>query len=96
MPNSFREMQSPILTPKSIQLLKEKAKEYKMVLLAIFGSYAREEQRQESDLDILVDFEESPSLLTFIHMENELSELLGVKVDLVTKDSLHPMLRETY
>ena len=89
-------MQSPILTPKSIQLLKEKAKEYKMVLLAIFGSYAREEQRQESDLDILVDFEESPSLLTFIHMENELSELLGVKVDLVTKDSLHPMLRETY
>ena len=88
-------MQSPILTPKSIQLLKEKAKEYKMKLLAIFGSCAREEQKQGSDLDILVDFEESPSLLTFIHMENELSELLGVKIDLVTKDSLHPMLRES-
>jgi len=53
------------------------------------------EQKQGSDLDILVDFEESPSLLTFIHMENELSELLGVKIDLVTKDSLHPMLRES-
>ena len=52
-------MQSPILTPESIQLLKKKAKEYKMNLLAIFGSYAREEQKQESDLDILVDFDES-------------------------------------
>jgi len=49
MHNSFREMQSPILTPKSIQLLKKKAKEYKMKLLAIFGSYAREEQKQGSD-----------------------------------------------
>lgn len=36
-----------------------------------------------------------PVYLAFIQMENELSELLGVKVDLVTKDSLHPMLRET-
>jgi predicted nucleotidyltransferase len=88
-------MPSPILTPKNTQLLKKKAKEYKMSLLAIFGSYARNEQKQESDLDILVDFEKSPSLLTFIRMENELSELLGVKVDLVTKVSLHPMLRET-
>ncbi|MBN2157705.1 MAG: nucleotidyltransferase family protein [Candidatus Lokiarchaeota archaeon] len=88
-------MQSPVLTPKNIELLKEKAKEYKMKLLAIFGSYAREEQKEESDLDILVDFEESPSLLSFIRMENELSDLLGVKVDLVTKNSLHPILRKT-
>lgn len=58
-------MQSPILTPKSIQLLRKKAKEYKMKLLAIFGPYARKEQKQESDLDILVDFYESPSLLSF-------------------------------
>ena len=88
-------MQTSILTLKIIQLLKKKAKEYKMSVLAIFGSYARDEQKQKSDLDVLVDFEESPSLLTFIRMENELSELLGAKVDLVTKDSLHPMLRET-
>lgn len=44
-------MQSPILTPKSIPLLKKKVKEYKMSLLAIFGSYGRNEQKQESDLD---------------------------------------------
>jgi predicted nucleotidyltransferase len=61
---------------------------YKVNSLGIFGSYVRNEQRPESDLDILVDFDEAPSLFEFLRLENDLSDLLGVKVDLVMRDSL--------
>jgi predicted nucleotidyltransferase len=60
--------------------------------LEVFGSYVRSEQEQDSDLDILVTFREVPSLLTFIAIENYLTDLLGVKVDLVMKDSLKPKI----
>ena len=59
-----------------------------METLEVFGSYVRDEQRKDSDLDILVTFKEAPSLLTLIAIENYLSDLLGVKVDLVMKDLL--------
>ncbi|MGB9682909.1 MAG: nucleotidyltransferase family protein [bacterium] len=58
--------------------------------IGIFGSYVRNEQRRSSDIDILVEFEKTPSLLEFINLENYLSDILGVKVDLVMKDSLKP------
>ena len=63
-----------------------------METLEVFGSYVRDEQRKDSDLDILVTFQEAPSLLTFIAIENYLSDLLGVKVDLVMKNSLKPAI----
>lgn len=65
---------------------------YHVEKLELFGSYAREEQKKDSDLDILVTFRRSPSLLTFIAIENYLSNLLGVKVELVMKDSLKPKI----
>ena len=55
---------------------------YQVRSLAIFGSYVRQEQRPDSDLDLLVTFDETPSLLRFISLENYLTDLLGVKVDL--------------
>jgi predicted nucleotidyltransferase len=58
--------------------------------LGVFGSFARYENRPESDLDLLVTFDETPGLFQFIELENHLSDLLGVKVDLVMRDSLHP------
>jgi len=58
--------------------------------LGIFGSYVRQEQRAESDLDVLVTFSETPSLLKFLALENYLTDLLGVKVDLVMRDALKP------
>ena len=61
---------------------------YKVNSLGIFSSYVRNEQRPGSDLDILVDFDEAPSLFEFLRLENDLSDLLGVKVDLVMRDSL--------
>jgi uncharacterized protein len=60
--------------------------------LSLFGSYARGEQRPDSDLDILVTYDVTPSLLGLIELENRLSDLLGVKVDLVMSDSLKPKI----
>ena len=65
---------------------------YSVETLEVFGSYVRSEQQKDSDLDLLVTFKEVPSLLTFIAIENYLSDLLGVKVDLVMKDSLKPKI----
>jgi predicted nucleotidyltransferase len=63
-------------------------KDYNVLKVGIFGSFARGENKKDSDLDILVEFKESPSLLTLIRLENELSEILGIKVDLVTTGAL--------
>ena len=60
--------------------------------LEIFGSFVRGEATSESDLDVLVEFDVTPTLFSFVRLENELSELLGIKVDLVMKDSLKPVL----
>jgi len=65
-------------------------KKFKVNYLGIFGSYVRNEQEEFSDIDILVDFFEIPSLFQFIRLENYLSELLQIKVDLVMKDALKP------
>jgi len=56
--------------------------------IGIFGSYAREENTPESDLDILVKFKNGITLLQLINLENELSEKLDVKVDLVTEGAI--------
>lgn len=68
----------------------ELAERYSVKSLGLFGSYVRGEQRRPSDLDVLVEFDEVPSLLKFIGLENYLSDLLGVKVDLVMKSALKP------
>ena len=62
--------------------------------IGIFGSYARHRQKEGSDVDILVEFEESPDLFTFLDFEVKLEKLLKIKVDLVTKQALRPELKE--
>ncbi len=66
---------------------------YRPKMVGAFGSYARGEQNPESDLDIVVEFEEDLSLLDIIGLEQELSEELGIKVDLITKKSIHTRLK---
>jgi hypothetical protein len=56
--------------------------------IGIFGSYVREEQTETSDIDVLVEFEKTIGLLEFVGLRNHLSDLLGVKVDLVMKKAL--------
>ncbi len=65
---------------------------FKIKEIGIFGSFLRGEQKKTSDLDILVEFSETLSLLDFISIERQLSELLGVKVDLVMKSGLKPRI----
>lgn len=67
---------------------------YKVREIGIFGSFARGEQRKNSDLDILVDFYEIPDLYTFVGLANFLEETLKKKVDLVRKPAIRQELRE--
>jgi predicted nucleotidyltransferase len=60
--------------------------------IGVFGSYARNEARSNSDLDLMVWFKEQKSLLSMIRIERELSELLGVKIDLLTEQAVSPYL----
>ena len=70
------------------------AARYHVESLGLFGSYLRGTQRADSDLDILVTFSTAPSLLRLIELENYLSDLLGVKVDLVLREALKPRIGE--
>ena len=63
---------------------------YNIKEVGVFGSYVRQEQTEDSDVDVLVEFTEVPGLLRFINLENYLSDNLGVKVDLVHKKGLKP------
>lgn len=62
--------------------------------LGIFGSYLHGEQKTKSDLDLMVEFEEPIGLFDFIRLENELTRLTGIKVDLVVKDALKPRIKD--
>ena len=70
-------------------------KNYGLRVVGIFGSYARGEQRSESDIDLLVDILKPISLLELVGAEIYLSEILGVKVELVPKRSVREEERET-
>lgn len=69
-------------------------KKYNVSRLGIFGSYVRGDQRQESDLDVLIDYEVTPSLITLIELEYYLSEVIGLKVDLVTTKGIKSQLKD--
>jgi len=60
--------------------------------VAIFGSYVRGEETPQSDIDVIVEFKTRKSLLEIVGIEQELSEALGVKVDLLTEKSISPYL----
>jgi len=79
---------------KLVELKPELKEEFKVTSIGVFGSYLRGEEKKGSDLDVLVEFDESAglSLLDFIGLENRLSEALGVKVDLVEKSALKPRI----
>jgi len=79
-----------------LDILREKLPEireqYNVRSMSVFGSYLHQTQSQESDLDLLVEFEVSPTLFQFIRLENYLTKILGVNVDLVMKDALKPAI----
>jgi uncharacterized protein len=69
-------------------------KKFKVKTIGVFGSYVHGEQRISSDVDVLVEFGEPVGLFEFMALENYLSDLLDVKVDLVSKKALKPHIGE--
>ena len=68
------------------------AERFKIKEIGIFGSRLRGKERKKGDVDILVEFYEVISLLDFVALERELSELIGERVDLVMKSALKPRI----
>lgn len=74
-----------------IQKHKEELKEkYSIKEIGIFGSFVRGEVKKDSDVDILVEFEKPIGFFKFLELEEYLSNLIGRKVDLVSKKALKP------
>ena len=79
-------------TADHMRVLSEK---FSVKQLGIFGSVARGDYTDASDIDMLVEFDVVPDLFTFVQLENHLGELLGRKVDLAMKKNLKPVIRES-
>ena len=67
---------------------------YRITEIGIFGSYARGDETETSDIDILVDYQTAPTLIMLVDLRDYLSQLFGIKVDVVTKNGLKPRIRE--
>ena len=70
------------------------SRRYNVHSLGVFGSYVRGEAKPDSDLDVLVEYSTPPTLFEYVRLQNELSDRLGVRVDLVMKSALKPVLGE--
>ena len=62
--------------------------------IGIFGSYARNEQGRESDIDVLVEFDRPVNLFEFSRLKSYLTDQLGIRVDLVTPGALKPLIKD--
>jgi predicted nucleotidyltransferase len=88
-------MDSQAITKRLQVMLPGLRQEYGVSDLWLFGSYVRSEQTTDSDVDILVTFDNpSLSLIEFIQLEQHLSAVLGLKVDLVEREMLKPTIGE--
>lgn len=66
---------------------------YDVIRAGVFGSFAREEETDTSDLDLVVELPVGSSLLDLVGLEQDMSDELGIEVDVHTYRSLHPRLR---
>lgn len=69
-------------------------KTYHVKKIGVFGSVARADNTEKSDVDMLVEFSEPIGFFKFIQLEEYLGKILGKKVDLVTKRALKPTIKE--
>ncbi len=70
----------------------EVLKKHNIKKAGIFGSYAREEHKKNSDIDILIEF--NGGLLNLVRLERELQKKIKVKIDLLTYGGIHPLLKK--
>jgi predicted nucleotidyltransferase len=83
-------MTIPEIKSKIIPILKK----HRVKKASLFGSLVRKEQTESSDIDLLVELPETASLLELASLKLDLEEILGKKVDVLTFDSLHPLLKD--
>jgi predicted nucleotidyltransferase len=74
--------------------LKKICKNNDISYLALFGSHSRGESKNDSDVDMLVDYSTSKSYFDHVRIQRSLAELLGKDVDLVTRRALHPYIKD--
>ena len=82
------------LTDRTYSLIRSHLLKQNANKIGIFGSYARNESGLDSDLDVLVSFSDRKSLLDLVRIERELSELIGIKVDLLTENAVSPLIKK--
>ncbi|OGM30194.1 hypothetical protein A2630_03145 [Candidatus Woesebacteria bacterium RIFCSPHIGHO2_01_FULL_44_10] len=80
-----------LVISQNLNDLKDK---YNISQIGIFGSVARGESDQASDIDLLVEFSKPISFFKFVDLEDRLSQVTGEKVDLVTKNALKPPIKD--
>jgi predicted nucleotidyltransferase len=68
-------------------------KKYKVNKIGIFGSFATGKTKKRSDVDLLVEFEDMIDLFDFVHLNDEIQQILKSKVDLVTPDTIKPYIK---
>ncbi|WP_321508179.1 nucleotidyltransferase family protein [uncultured Methanoregula sp.] len=72
----------------------ELSEQYHVRSIGIFGSYSRKDQTEQSDLDLVVEFKEQIGLMKFVHLKDLIADRLNIRVDLVTPEGLHPLIRD--
>jgi predicted nucleotidyltransferase len=82
-----------VITASQKKVIKRILSDYHAQKAGVFGSYAKGKQMPSSDLDLIVEFGQPMNLLDLIGVEQELSDALGLKVDLVTFESIHELIR---
>jgi hypothetical protein len=80
--------------PFDVKKLIELCRQNDVRKIGVFGSVARGEADAQSDIDLVVSFSKRISLLKMVTLEREISEALGMDVDLLTEDAISPYLRE--
>ena len=79
---------------RALRDARELLQSFGVARLSLFGSFARDEGRHDSDIDLLVEFNRPIGLFEFSRLQRQLGELLGHRVDLVTPAALKPQLRD--
>ncbi|MDP3047492.1 MAG: nucleotidyltransferase family protein [Chloroflexota bacterium] len=85
-------MAAPVLNTRA---LVELCQHNDVARLSVFGSFARGEATERSDVDLLVEFSKRNSLLALIALERKMSAALGRRVDLLTREAISPYLRDS-
>jgi predicted nucleotidyltransferase len=81
----IKEIKSTLTAHREILVSK-----YKVKTIGVFGSYVRGKPKKKSDVDILIEFKRAVDFFEFLDLEEYLGQILGIKVDLVTKQALKP------